>query len=93
LLRFPDGFWKAVLTIGGGWLLLRCRLYCLQAGGVERVGSYLAFVPLGGDFFSIQNETDAGGVAGSHHDFVRGADRGVRGRNQSFVGDGFAIGR
>jgi hypothetical protein len=82
-----------VSAIGGGWLLLRCCLDCLQTGGVERVGSYFAFIALGGDFFSIQNETDAGGVAGSHHDLMRGADRGVRGRNQVFVGDGFAIGR
>ena len=74
-------------------MLLRCCLYCLQAGGVERVGSYFAFIPLGGDLFSIQNEADAGGVARSYNDLVRGAYRGVRGRNQSFVGDGFAVGR
>jgi hypothetical protein len=64
----------------------------VKSGGVEDVGFYFTFVALGGDFFAIQEEADAGGVARSHYDLVSGADGGVRGRDEGFVDDWFSVG-
>ena len=74
---------------GGGWSL---RGY-VNSGGVEDVGLYFALVALGGDFLAVQQEADAGGVSRSHHNFAGGADGSMGGRDQGFVGDGFAVSR
>ena len=70
---------------------IRGRRLRLQAGGVEHVGSYFAFVALGGDFLAVQQEGDTGGVSGFYYDLVAGADGGVGGRDQGFLGCGFAV--
>ena len=72
-----------------GLLLRRCA----QAVGVEDVGLNFSLAALDGDFFAVQQEGHAGGVSSSDNDFVSGADGSLRGRDQGFVGYGFAIGR
>jgi hypothetical protein len=62
-----------------------------EASGFEDEGFYFAFVALSGDFFAVQHETYAGGVSGFHYDLARGADGGVRGGDQGFLGDWFAV--
>lgn len=63
-----------------------------DSGGIEDVGFDFAFVTAGRNFFIVHNKADACGVTDSYDDFARGADGGVRGRDQSFVGDGLAVG-
>src|SRR5580658_3947036 len=63
----------------------------LEAGGVEGVGFYFAFVALGGDFFAVEEEADAGGVSCFYYDLVGGADGDVCGRDQSFASHGVAV--
>jgi hypothetical protein len=62
-----------------------------EAGGVEDEGFYFAFVALCGDFFAVQHEAYAGGVSDFHYDLAGGADGGVRGGDQGFLGDWFAV--
>ena len=64
-----------------------------KPGGIEDVGFYFSFVALSGDFFAVEQEADARGVSGFHDDLAAGADGGVRGRDQGFVGHGFAVGQ
>jgi len=63
-----------------------------HAGGVEYEGSHFCFGALGGDFFSIPEETYAGGVPGFHHDLAAGAHGRVRGSNESLLADGLTVG-
>jgi len=63
----------------------------VNSGGVEDVGLYFSFFALSGGFFAVQHEADAGGVSRSHYDLAAGADGGLRGRDEGFVGDGFAV--
>jgi hypothetical protein len=60
------------------WLLiLRCGLRRgsgAQAVRIEDEGFHFCFGALGGNFFSVPLEIQAGGVAGLHHDFAGGAN-------------------
>ena len=85
-LKYPAKY----LVNGGGGLRLREHA---KAGGIEDIGFYFAFVALSGDFLAVQLEADACGVSCLDHDFSAGANRSVRGRDEGFMGYGFAIGR
>src|ERR1700683_2322296 len=79
---------KLSLAIGGGELR---RRHWATSGGVENVGFDLASVSLSRDFFAVQQEAEAGGVSRFYDDLVAGADGGMRGRDEGFTGDGFAV--
>jgi len=71
---------------------LRLRHWFL-AGGVENIASYFSNVSLRRKFLAVQEEADSGGISGSDNDLAGCPHGGVSGRDQSFVGDGFAVGR
>lgn len=79
-------------------MLLRIRGWSLrregfaEASGVEGEGFNFAFVALGGNRFAFEGKGEAGGVAGFYDDLSRGANGGACGRDQSFGGDGIAVG-
>jgi hypothetical protein len=79
---------KLSLAIGGGELRRRHRV---TSGGVENVGFDPVSVSLSWDFFAVQQEAEAGGVSCFYDDLVAGADGGMRGRDEGFKGDGFAV--
>ncbi len=72
----------------GGWECGRGA----DTGGVEGVGADFAGVAAGGDFFAVEQEADASGIAGANDDFVGGANAGVGGGDQSFAGHGLTVG-
>jgi len=67
------------------------RRYWAISGGIENVGFDLASVSLSWDFFAVQQEAEAGGVSRFYDDLVAGSDGGMRGRDEGFTGDGFAV--
>lgn len=79
---------RFLASCGGGW----GGREDAKAGGIEDVGFNFAFVALGGNFLAVQLEADAGGVSCLDYDLSGGANRGVRGRDQGFMGYGFAVG-
>ena len=76
-LRAPPDFW---------WFLEGL------ASGVEDVSLGFGFRTLGWDLLAIPEETDSGGIAGSHDDFARGTHRGVGRCDESFLADGLTVG-
>ena len=64
----------------------------VDAGGVEGESLGFAFGALGWDFLIIEEEGDAGGIADFDNDLLRGANAGVGGRDESFLGARLAIG-
>ena len=64
----------------------------VHAGGVEDESLDFGFGAVGGDFLTIPEESDSGGVADLGDDFAIGADRGVSGRDEGFLTDGLAVG-
>ena len=46
----------------------------MDSFSVKDHGSYFGFRALGGDFFAVPEEIDAGGVAGFDYDFAAGVD-------------------
>jgi len=63
-----------------------------KASGVEDIGPDFAFVALRRDFFAVQLEANACGVSRLDDNFAAGANGGVRGGDQGFLGYGFAVG-
>lgn len=63
-----------------------------EAGGIEGVDADFVGSALSGNIEVVEGEAETGGVAGADDDFVGGADAGVGGGEESFVGDGLAVG-
>jgi|HubBroStandDraft_6_1064221.scaffolds.fasta_scaffold292251_2 hypothetical protein len=79
---------KLSLAIGGGQLR---RRHWATSGGIENVGFDPVSLSLSWDFFAVQQEAKAGGVSRFYDDLLPGADGGMRGRDEGFKGDGFAV--
>ena len=70
---------------------MRLRHWSL-AGGVENIASYFSNVSLRRKFLAVQEEADSSGISDFDNDLAGCPHGGVSGRNQRFVGDGFAVG-
>jgi hypothetical protein len=79
---------KLSLLIVGRELRRRHRV---TSGGIENVGFDPVSLSLSWDFFAVQQEAKAGGVSRFYDDLLPGADGGMRGRDEGFKGDGFAV--
>jgi len=64
----------------------------MDSGGVEGEGLDFGFGALGWDFFSIQEKADAGGVAYAGNDLALGAEGGLGGRDEGFLGNELTVG-
>jgi len=64
-----------------------------KSGGIEGISPDLSGVAGRGNFFSVEQEADAGGIARSYHDLAAGAYGGVGGSDQSFTSHWIAVRR
>jgi hypothetical protein len=59
-----------------------CRLRpCIKSGGIEDVSFYFPNISLSGKFLAVEQETDSSGISDLDGDIMRGAHRGMRGRD------------
>jgi len=64
----------------------------LAGRGVEDESADFPGIAVSRDFFAVEQEADAGGVAGFHYDFMAGANGCVGGRDQRFLRHRLAVG-